>query len=49
MKVIGIRDVVEHSDVAVPTTNVFQSKLVKSHGVANYVITLGPKFSDTTM
>jgi hypothetical protein len=43
LKVIGIRDVVGHSEVTLPTSNVFQTKTVKPHGVANYVLTLDLK------
>ena len=43
MKVTKIRDVVEHKDIAIPTTSYFQTKTVKRHAVANYVFTLAPK------
>jgi hypothetical protein len=43
MKVVGIRDVISHSDVEVPTGSVFKSKQVKAHGVANYILTLSAK------
>jgi alpha-galactosidase len=39
-KVTGIRDVLAHADVAVPTNNLFVTKTVKMHGVAHYVFTL---------
>jgi hypothetical protein len=38
--VVKIRDVVERSDVAVPTGNIFNTKTVKMHAVAHYVFTL---------
>ena len=41
MKVTGIRDVIQHSDVQVPTKDYFTTKTVKRHGVANYIFTLG--------
>jgi hypothetical protein len=47
MKVIRIRDVVDHSEVTLPSSNTFETKTVKPHGVANYVFTLGPKAIET--
>jgi len=46
MKLVGVRDVVEHSDVTIPTTNVFTSKMVKLHSVANYIFTFEAKKND---
>jgi hypothetical protein len=43
LKVVGIRDVVEHTDVEVPSGTLFKTKIVKRHAVANYVFTLGAK------
>ena len=43
MKITGIRDVVEHKDMPLPSTSYFTTKIVKRHAVANYVFTLAPK------
>ncbi len=43
MKVVGIRDVIAHADVAVPTSLNFTTKAIKKRAVGNYVFTLGPK------
>jgi alpha-galactosidase len=40
LKVVRIRDVVDHADVTVPTGNIFTTKTVKMHGVAHYVLSL---------
>ena len=41
MKVVGIRDVLEHANVELPKTDTFTSKAVKKHAVAAYVLSYG--------
>jgi hypothetical protein len=41
LKIMRIRDVVEHADVGIPNGTTFTTKTVKMHGVAHYVFTLG--------
>jgi alpha-galactosidase len=38
-KLVKIREIIDHQDVAVPADKVFHSKSVRSHAVAMYVVT----------
>jgi hypothetical protein len=49
MKVVAIRDVIEHKDIQIPSGTSFTTKSVKRHAVATYVFTLAQKTEELSV
>ena len=43
MKVVAIRDVIEHKDIQVPSGASFTTKSIKKHAVSAYIFSLASK------